>query len=57
MDTLIIIAVVVLIVGAACAYIYRQKKRGARCIGCPAGESCCSSGCGGCSCGCGGTKE
>lgn len=56
MDNLIIIAVVVLIVGAACAYIYRQKKRGARCIGCPAGESCCSSGCGGCSCGCGDDK-
>ncbi len=48
MDNLIILAVVILIVGAACAYIYREKKRGTPCIGCPHAKSCPSHGA--CSC-------
>ena len=40
---IVIIAVIVLIVGAASFYIYRSKKSGKKCIGCP--DSCsCSSG-------------
>ena len=50
MDNLIVIAVVVLIVGLAGWYVWREKKRGAKCIGCPNSGSC-SGGCGG-SCGC-----
>ncbi len=37
----IAIAVIVLILAAAIAYIIRQKKKGAKCIGCPAGCKAC----------------
>lgn len=40
MVDLIVIAIVVLIVGSALAYIIRVKKRGVKCIGCPAGGNC-----------------
>ena len=40
MDNLIIIALVVLIVGLACLYIYKAKKKGRKCIGCPDGKNC-----------------
>ena len=46
MADLIVIAVVALIVGGAGYYICRAKKRGAKCIGCPASKNC------GGSCGC-----
>lgn len=52
MTNFIIIAVVALIVGLAASYIYKSKKRGVKCIGCPEGCSCSSGGCGGCT-GCG----
>ena len=42
----------VVILGAAAFAVYRAKKTGKKCIGCP--ESCsCSGGCNGCSCDCG----
>lgn len=47
----IVLAAIVLIVGAAVFYIVRAKRRGERCIGCPMSGKCgksCSSG--GCSC-------
>ena len=47
MTDLIVLALVAVILGAAVAYIHRAKKRGAKCIGCPAGKNGCS-GCGGC---------
>ena len=47
MADFIIIAVIALIVGAAGGYIYKEKKRGTRCIGCPSAKTC------GGSCGCG----
>ena len=37
MEDYIIVAVVVLILGSAAAYIYRSKKKGHKCIGCPSG--------------------
>lgn len=37
---IIAIAVIVLIVGAAAAYIIKAKKSGKKCIGCPDGCSC-----------------
>ena len=48
----IIIAVVVLILGFSAWFIWKSKKSGQKCIGCPNGGSC-SGNCGGCSCGCG----
>ena len=49
MTNLIVIAVVALVVGAAGAYVYKSKKKGTKCIGCPSAQSCanCSRGCGG----------
>lgn len=52
MVNVIIIAVVLLIVGLAAGYIYKAKKNGRKCIGCPDGGSCGGS-CGSCNCGCG----
>ncbi|MBQ7954143.1 MAG: FeoB-associated Cys-rich membrane protein [Lachnospiraceae bacterium] len=40
MTDIIIIAVVVAIIGGAAAYIIREKKRGVKCIGCPAAGKC-----------------
>ncbi len=43
MENFIIVAVLVLIVGLAALYIYKAKKKGRKCIGCP--YSGCCSGC------------
>ena len=48
MTNLILILIIAAIVGGAGAYIYKAKKSGAKCIGCPA-----QGGCSACSCGCG----
>ena len=40
MENLIILAVVGVIVTLSGRYLYRAKKRGARCIGCPSGCAC-----------------
>lgn len=53
MSDFIIIAIVGIIVAAAIYYIYKSKKNGVKCIGCPSGKSC-SGKCGGqsdCHCG------
>ena len=42
----IAIALALLIVLAACAYIIRAKRRGQKCIGCPYASSCGKTGCG-----------
>ncbi|MBP3479595.1 MAG: FeoB-associated Cys-rich membrane protein [Oscillospiraceae bacterium] len=50
----VIIAVILVIVGVAAWSIYKAKKSGKKCIGCP--DSCaCSSG--NCGCGCSGCSE
>ena len=49
MENLIILAVVAVIITLSGRYLYRAKKRGARCIGCPSGCSCKGSH-GGCRC-------
>lgn len=44
--------IVGLILGGASLYIIRAKKKGVKCIGCPAGSSCsgnCSGNCSNCS--------
>ena len=59
MENLIVAAVLLLLIGAAIAYIVKEKKRGVRCIGCPAGGVCGknhagASGCSGCTGNCSG---
>ena len=50
MTDIIIIAIVVLIIGAAAAYVIKAKKSGKKCIGCPDGCSCSSKKDSSCSC-------
>ncbi|MBR6567678.1 MAG: FeoB-associated Cys-rich membrane protein [Clostridia bacterium] len=49
MDNIIIIALVLLIVIPAGAYVYREKKKGKKCIGCPRGGKCTTGDCQSCS--------
>lgn len=54
-ENVIIVAVLVLIVGLASLYIYKAKKSGQKCIGCPDAKTCsgaCSGACASCH-GCG----
>ena len=53
MTDIILVVIIVAIIGAAIAYIRKEKKRGVRCVGCPDGGTCGGkcSGCGG-TCGC-----
>ena len=54
MENVIIIAVLLLVLGGAVAYIVRAKKSGVKCIGCPAAGNCAGK-CGeqaDCGCGC-----
>lgn len=58
MSNIVIVIVLAVILGTASLHLYKQKKRGARCIGCPAGCNCEKShkneaNASGCSCGCG----
>lgn len=46
MTDFIIAAILLLAVGGAATYIYRAKKRGQHCIGCPHAKICGSSHCG-----------
>lgn len=49
---IILVLVLLLILGAAVAYIVRAKKNGAKCIGCPAGGTCSRKSKGDTGCGC-----
>lgn len=52
MIDIILICVIALALGGAVRYIYKAKKSGRTCIGCP--DSCaCGGHSGGCGCGCG----
>ena len=42
---LILIAVLLLIIGGAAFYVYRAKKRGQTCVGCPHAKTCGSQQC------------
>ncbi len=51
MEDIIIIAVLAVILGLAGYYIYKSRKNGNKCVGCPYGSSCCKkSEEGGCGC-------
>lgn len=54
MDNFIIIAIIAVIVILAALYVYKAKKSGRKCIGCPDAKNCKSCGCG---CGCGGNES
>ena len=54
--------VLVAILGAAIAYIVRQKRAGVKCVGCSVGQECANRAktmqmAGGCGCGCGAVDE
>ena len=51
---ILIICVIVAILGAAGFAIYRSKKSGKKCIGCPDSGSCATGGCNGNCSGCSG---
>ncbi len=52
MQNIILIAVILIILGAACLYIYREKKKGSACVGCPYAKECVSNKkSGSCNCG------
>lgn len=46
MENIILIVVIVAILASATLYIVKAKKKGVKCIGCPAGGKC-SGNCGG----------
>lgn len=48
MTNIIIIGVLAVVLGAAAGYVYKSKKAGHKCIGCPSGGNCnsCGSSCG-----------
>lgn len=64
MTDIIVIAILILIAGLAAGYIYKAKKSGKTCIGCPHAGQCssaahsggCSGSCGSCG-GCGGKHK
>lgn len=41
MDNFIIILIMLAVTGLAARYIYKAKKNGKKCIGCPASGNCC----------------
>ena len=46
MADIIIVAILLVIVGAAISYIVKEKKRGVKCIGCPSAGTCGKKNCG-----------
>ena len=50
MDSILIVVILIVVVGLAAWYVYRAKRNGKKCIGCPE-----SGHCGNC-CGCGEKK-
>ncbi len=46
MSDYIILGIIIVIIAAAIIYVIKQKKSGAKCIGCPHGSKCSSCGCG-----------
>lgn len=45
MTDLIVIIILIILVGSAISYIIKEKKRGVKCIGCPAGATCSKKNC------------
>lgn len=53
----IVVAILLIIIGAAVIYIRKAKKRGVKCIGCPAGAECAHGQRGGCTGSCSGVHS
>ena len=53
MASFIVAGIILVIIGASIAYIVKEKKRGTRCIGCPAAGKCSGHSNGNSGCGCG----
>lgn len=51
MTDIIVAVVLLIIIGIAAVYIVKEKKKGVKCIGCPAAGQCAHAKNGGCSCG------
>ena len=49
LTNILLIIILLILVGGACAYIYKEKKKGAHCIGCPYSKNCAKAKNGGCS--------
>ncbi len=49
LENIIIIAIVVIVLGGAATYVYKAKKSGKKCIGCPDGCNCSQKECDCCS--------
>lgn len=53
MGNVIVFVILAVVLGGAVAYIVKARKKGVKCIGCPAAGSCShgaqTEGCGGCS--------
>lgn len=47
MDNIIILAVLALVLGGAAGYLYKAKKKGVKCVGCPYGSKCSGNCCSG----------
>lgn len=45
MENLIVIGILLILVGIAVIYIWKEKKKGTRCIGCPSAGCCSGRGC------------
>ncbi len=45
MKTVIVVLILTAIIGLAAFYIYKAKKNGKKCIGCPYSGTCSSGGC------------
>ena len=43
MENVVILGVIAVIVALAARYVYRSKKAGKTCIGCPHADSCCGN--------------
>ena len=50
MENIILIALLGVILGGAAGYVYKSKKKGVKCIGCPDGSKCGGACSGYCSC-------
>lgn len=45
MENFVVVGILFAIVGAAVLYIWKEKKKGTRCVGCPSAGCCSSGGC------------
>ena len=50
LENILLIIVLTVIIALAAWYVIRAKKRGQKCIGCPAAGACSQKGCSACGC-------